>query len=186
MEENNILENIVLTKTKSQNLINEPILLNLSFKINGNIRDIFTQPTWEKAYNKFDNTFRLMIYTEIKSGNRTIHSVKFLRKAIFFWTRNPKIPHRIWVSIVKDDSPFYPLSEQESKSLLFDVDTTIEFQTSHLNAGKYNFHADVKVSCEKHFFTGPLELEGTSNKEQIELINYQETNNTKNRKIIGS
>lgn len=169
-QNNDRLENIVLTKTKNKISINEPILLNLSFKINGGIRDLFNQSTWEKAYNKFDNTFRIMIDADIKVGNKTIHSVKFLRKAIFFWARNPKIQHRIWVSIVKDDSPFYPLSEQESRSLLFDVNKIIEFRISDLNQGIYNFHADVRVSWGKHNFTGALKLEGRSNQEQIEII----------------
>lgn len=170
MQNNNRLENIVLTKTKNKISINETISLNLSFKINGSIRDLFTQSTWEKAYNKFDNTFRIMIDADIKVGRKKIHSVKFLRKAIFFWARNPKIQHRIWVSIVKDDSPFYPLSEQESRSLLFDVNKIIEFSISDLNQGIYNFHADVRVSWGKHNFTGALKLEGISNQEQIEII----------------
>lgn len=169
-QNNNRLENIVLTKTKNKISINETISLNLSFKINGSIRDLFTQSTWEKAYNKFDNTFRIMIDADIKVGRKKIHSVKFLRKAIFFWARNPKIQHRIWVSIVKDDSPFYPLSEQESRSLLFDVNKIIEFSISDLNQGIYNFHADVRVSWGKHNFTGALKLEGISNQEQIEII----------------
>lgn len=169
-QNNNRLENIVLTKTKNKISINETISLNLSFKINGSIRDLFTQSTWEKAYNKFDNTFRIMIDADIKVGKKKIHSVKFLRKAIFFWARNPKIQHRIWVSIVKDDSPFYPLSEQESRSLLFDVNKIIEFSISDLNQGIYNFHADVRVSWGKHNFTEALKLEGISNQEQIEII----------------
>lgn len=169
-QNNNRLENIVLTKTKNKISINETISLNLSFKINGSIRDLFTQSTWEKAYNKFDNTFRIMIDADIKVGKKKIHSVKFLRKAIFFWARNPKIQHRIWVSIVKDDSPFYPLSEQESRSLLFDVNKIIEFSISDLNQGIYNFHADVRVSWGKHNFTEALKLEGLSNQEQIEII----------------
>ena len=169
-QNNNRLENIVLTKTKNKISINETISLNLSFKINGSIRDLFTQSTWEKAYNKFDNTFRIMIDADIKVGKKKIHSVKFLRKAIFFWARNPKIQHRIWVSIVRDDSPFYPLSEQESRSLLFDVNKIIEFRISDLNQGIYNFHADVRVSWGKHNFTEALKLEGISNQEQIEII----------------
>ncbi|MGB9167473.1 MAG: hypothetical protein WCB31_00930 [Nitrososphaeraceae archaeon] len=169
-QNNNTLDDIVLTKKKYKISLNEPISLNLSFKMNGSIRDLFTQSTWEKAYNKFDNTFRITVDADIKVGKKTIHSVKFVRKAIFFWARNPKIEHRIWVSIVKDDSPFYPLSEQESRSLLFDVNKIIEFRISDLKQGIYNFHADVRVSFGKHNFTGALKLKGRSNQEQIEII----------------
>ncbi|HEY8522888.1 MAG TPA: hypothetical protein VIL14_03925, partial [Nitrososphaeraceae archaeon] len=117
-EKINSLDNIVLTNITSKTNSNELLLsFNLGLKINGKIREFFTQSLWEKAYNKFDNTFRITIKVDLKSKNKVIYSVKFVRKAVFFWTRNPKIQHRIWIFIVKDDTPFYPESEEEAKSL---------------------------------------------------------------------
>ena len=125
-EKINSLDNIVLTNITSKNNSNDHVLLNLGLKINGKIRELFKQSVWEKAYNKFDNTFRITINVDLKSKNKVIYSVKFVRKAVFFWTRNPKIKHRIWIFIVKDDAPFYPESEEEAKSLLFDIDKVLE------------------------------------------------------------
>jgi hypothetical protein len=170
-ENNNKLENITLTKTRDKFSRNELLSLSLSFKINGNIRSSFNQSTWEKAYNKFDNTFRITIKVDLKSERKIIHSTKFMRKGIFFWTRNPKISHRIWISIVKDDSPFYPLSEEESRNLLFDINKLLEVQISHLKKGIHKVHADLTVSWGRHNFAQPMELKGRSNQEEIEIIN---------------
>ena len=96
-EKINSLDNIVLTNITSKTNSNELLSFNLGLKINGKIRELFKQSLWEKAYNKFDNTFRITIKVDLKSKNKVIYSVKFVRKAVFFWTRNPKIQHRIWI-----------------------------------------------------------------------------------------
>ena len=49
-----------------------PITLKLKFTINGFIREIFTQNNWEKAYNKQDNIFRVVIKLEIKNNGHVM------------------------------------------------------------------------------------------------------------------
>lgn len=169
-EKINSLDNIVLTNITSKTNSNELISFNLGLKINGKIRELFKQSLWEKAYNKFDNTFRITIKVDLKSKNKVIYSVKFVRKAVFFWTRNPRIPHRIWIFIVRDDSPFYPESEEEAKSLLFDIEKTIELNPSIITKKISKIYANVKISWGKHNFTEPTKLEGKSNEEEISLI----------------
>ena len=86
-----------LAKSHDSTSPDRPATLNLSFKIDGAIREAFIQKNWERAYNKHDNGFRMTIEVEIKSGRKKIKTEKFVRKAALFWTRNPKIPYRIWV-----------------------------------------------------------------------------------------
>ena len=169
-EEKNSLDNIVLSKITNQNKSSDLLFFSLSLKINGGIRELFNQSLWEKAYNKFDNTFRITINVDLKSGNKILYSIKFVKKAVFFWTRNPRIPHRIWIFIVKDDSPFYPESEDEAKSLLFDIEKTIELNRSIITRKISKIYANVKISWGKHNFTEPTKLEGKSNEEEIPLI----------------
>ena len=169
-EEKDSLDNIVLSKITNQNRSNDQILFSLSLKINGKIRELFNQSLWERAYNKFDNTFRITINVDLKSGNKILYSIKFVKKAVFFWTRNPRIPHRIWIFIVRDDSPFYPESEEEAKSLLFDIEKTIELNPSTITKKISKIYANVKISWGKHNFTEPTKLEGKSNEEEISLI----------------
>jgi hypothetical protein len=158
------------TIAKSQESVrpDQPLTLSLSFRIQGSIREAFSQKNWERAYNKHDNGFIMKIEIDLKSGRRRISLIKLVRKAALFWTRNPKIPYRIWVSVVKDDTPLYPLTEEEAKSLLFDVNKVIELRGSDLNSGTHKLYADIKVSWGKHVYTQPNEIKGRSN--HIELL----------------
>ena len=143
------------------------LALDIGFKIEGKIREIFDQKNWERAYNKHDNIFRVVIEIEISSGRNTISIIKLVRKAILFWTRNPKIQHRIWVQIVKDDSNFYPLSVDEARTLLFDFDKTLEIEGGLLKAGDNKLSAKILVSWGKHLFTEPQKISGKSDEIEV-------------------
>lgn len=139
---------------------NEVLTLSLSFNIDGLIRENFSQKNWERAYDKHDNGFRLTISLDLKVGRNTVDKSKFVRKAALFWTRNPKLSHRIWVSIIKDETPHYPLTIEEAKSLLFDVTKTMELDSNKLREGKNEIYVSIKVSWGKHLYTDPIELHG--------------------------
>jgi hypothetical protein len=162
------IENIVLKKVPETTTGNK-IILNLTFTINGLVRNIFTQNNWEKAYNKNDNLFRLVVKMDIKNNGQTIESKKSIRKAILFWTRNPKINHRIWITIVKDESPHYPLKENEAKELLFDFQEKIEIESDKLKAGKNKISVMVNLLWGKHEYIEKKEISKESNIEEIEI-----------------
>ncbi|HKO65910.1 MAG TPA: hypothetical protein VJU13_11970 [Candidatus Nitrosocosmicus sp.] len=143
-------------------------MLTLSFSIDGFIRQVLTQKNWERAYNKHDNSLRLSIKLDIKNDGKIIESIKLVRKAIFFWTRNPKIDHRIWIMIVKDDTPFYPLEEEEARQLLFDFNKDIEIKPETLKKGKNNITVSVELSWGKHEFIEKNILKKETNIQQIE------------------
>ena len=130
-----IISEIVLAGKQDKVKASGIFTLSLGFKIMGKLRDTFDQKTWERAYNRYDNVFRINIEVVIKSGRRNILAVRYFRKAILFWTRNPKIQYRIWVTIIKDDIPFYPISVEEARSLLFDVDEILELKSDDLRLG---------------------------------------------------
>jgi hypothetical protein len=161
--------NIVLSKSDDRIRTNESIILNLSFRIEGQIREVFEQHNWEKAYNKHDNLFRLTTNVDLRSNRKVITSLKFVRKAILFWTRSPKIHHRIWVMVVKDDNSFYPSTVDEAKALLFDIDRVIELDVNDLKPGKHSLVADISVSWGKHLFSKPCKLQARSDKLQFSL-----------------
>jgi hypothetical protein len=93
-----------------------------------------------------------------------------VRKAALFWTRNPKIKHRIWVSIVKDDTPFYPLTEEEAKALLFDVNKVIELSSAQLQSGAHRLSADVRVHWGKHDYAEPAEIAAKTNEVELRAV----------------
>src|SRR5918911_518313 len=168
MADTSFIAKAILSKSQESIRYDHPLTLSLSFRVEGSIRETFSQKNWERAYNKHDNGFRMTIEVDLRSGRRTIVPIKFVRKASLFWTRNPKVPYRIWVSIVKDDTPYYPLSEEEAISMLFDVNKVIELDGSYLNSGTHTIYADIRVSWGKHEYTQPTEIKGRSN--DIKLI----------------
>ena len=142
--------------------------LKLSFSITGTIRGAFNQSSWEKAYNKHDNSFRLKIRITIKISNQTILTKEYVRKAVLFWTRNPKVPFRIWIFVVQEDVPLYPLSVEEAQSLMFDVNKTIEMKEDQNGKSRdSDIHAEIRVSWGRHDFTEPVELSAKSNSTRL-------------------
>lgn len=139
---------------------NEILTLSLSFNIDGSIRENFSQKNWERAYDKHDNGFRLTVSLDLKVGRNSVDKAKFVRKAVLFWTRNPKLSYRVWVSVIKDETPHYPLTIEEAKSLLFDVTKTMELDSNKLKEGENEIHVSIKVSWGKHLYTDPFELHG--------------------------
>ena len=120
------ITNVELERSNDKFRADENVTINVKFAVMGAFREAFNEKNWERAYNKHDNAFRMTIEVDLKSGRKTILPLKFSRKAVLFWTRSPKIPYRIWVSIIKDETPFYPMTVEEAKSLLFDVNKVIE------------------------------------------------------------
>jgi hypothetical protein len=142
--------------------------LKLSFSIIGPIRRAFNQSTWEKAYNKHDNSFRLEIHIVIKINDQTLLTKKYVRKAVLFWTRNPKIPFRIWIFIIQEDVPLYPLSVEEALSLMFDINKIIEVSRDRIRSSNGKIHADIRVSWGRHEFTEPVELSARTNSTRLD------------------
>ena len=170
-KDESFINNIVLKKSheKSTTTGDNAIALSLNFTIKGRIRESFTQKNWEKAYDKQDNILRLTIKLDIKNNGQTIESKKLLRKAILFWTRNPKIQHRIWITVVKDEEPFYPLEEEEAKNLLFDFQKDLEIGLDKLKKGKNKISVTANVSWGKHEYVEKNQITKESNTEEIEI-----------------
>ena len=132
--------------------------LSLGFKIDGLIREIFSQKNWERAYDKHDNGFRLTVLLEVRVCRKSVDNIKLVRKAVLFWTRNPKISYRVWISIIKEETPYYPLAIEEAKSLLFDVTKSIVLDSKLLKKGENHIQISIKVSWGKHLYTERSEL----------------------------
>jgi hypothetical protein len=160
-----IITDVMLARTNHNNKIKrgQPLILDLSFKIDGNIRDLFNPKVWEAAYDKHDKSFRMSIAVALKLERTKILLAKITRKTSIFWTRSPKIPYRIWVLIIRDYDPFYPETIEQAKSLMFDVNKVIELNTNHFNPGDNTIYADITVSWGRHYYTEPTEISIVSN-----------------------
>lgn len=165
------ITHVLLTRTANQNEVNlgRPLTLDLSFRIDGHIRHVFNPRIWESAYNKHDTVFRISIVVTVKAGKTKLLLTKLTRRAALFWTRNPKISSRIWVYITSDDTPCYPNSVEEARSLLFNIEKRIQVDTINLGAGNHLLCAQVNVFWGRHHYTERSEIEAVSNMIKVDI-----------------
>jgi hypothetical protein len=93
-----------------------------------------------------------------KSGVRLLakplKEEKFVRRAVFFWTRNPEIPHRVWMTVATEfETILYPKTEEEAREMMFNVTRSFELPASSLGRGNHSLAANVSAKWGKHVFT---------------------------------
>ena len=168
----NKIENAELSAPRTELKPKEELPLRIVFKIEGDVRRVFDQRSWERAYNLHDNLFRIKIDIDLKSERKTLAHMTSLHKASLFWTRNPNLPYRIWIFIIKDDTTFYPSSVEEARSILFDVEKELMVNPSQFGVdgvdGK-EIYAQIKVWWGKHNYTPSCELNAKTNKVSLQV-----------------
>jgi hypothetical protein len=79
---------------------------------------------------------------------------KFVRRGVFFWTRNPELPYRVWATVATEfETILYPKTEEEARTMLFDVTRSFELPASKLGKGHHTLEAKVHAKWGKHVFT---------------------------------
>ena len=141
----------------------DQIRFRIIFNIDGEIRRSFDQRSWERAYNLHDNLFRIKIDIELKSNRKKLAQLSSFHKASLFWTRNPNLPYRIWIFIIKDDATFYPSDVEEARSLLFDVEKELTIDTSQFDTNVQEVYAQIRIWWGKHNYTPSCELRAKTN-----------------------
>ena len=173
-----MISNIQTLKDKEVYAVNDKITLNVKFSITGALRDSFTEENWTKAYEKYDNVFKLKYGIKLnKSGLRknSINEIDSYKKAAIFWTRNPKLVNpmkekRIWVQVAKNFKPIIRLTEEEIREELFDFDEKIIVDAKELGTGKHKISAETYASWQKHDFIEKDEIKSQGKETEI-IIN---------------
>ena len=140
--------------------LDDTLAFTVAFKLNGGIRRNFVRPLWEKAYDEHDLGLRVAYRVDLNK-HRTkplpgseLKRDKFVRRGVFFWTRNPELPYRVWATIATEfETILYPKTEEEAQVMLFDITRSFEFPASILGRGKHELAADVHAKWGKHIFT---------------------------------
>ena len=143
------------------------VTVNCSLK--GGIRRNFVRRLWEAAYDEHDLGLRMGYWvTLLKHRPRPVPSVevkrdKFVRRAVFFWTRNPELPYRVWATVATEfETILYPKTEEEAQGMLFDVVRSFEIPAKTLGRGQHSLEAKIRVKWGKHIFTERGEATGKS------------------------
>ncbi len=144
------------------------LAFTVNFKLRGGLRRNFVRSLWEKAYDEHDMGFRVGYWVSLVKRKGRLLPVevkkdKFVRRGVFFWTRNPELPYRVWATVATEfETILYPKTEEEAQSMLFDVTRTFEVPAKKLGKGQHSVAAKVGVKWGKHVFTARGEATGKS------------------------
>jgi hypothetical protein len=146
----------------------EKIVANLGFRVVGGLREAFHPDVWTVAWEDYDKILNLTFRTslEVKRGpmsRRVGAPSKLVRKASFYWSRDPDLPYRIWAMIMPEDGgpPKIPTSVEDAKAKMLDFTQTFEVRASSLGNGKHALTASAEAKWPRRSF---IEKGGVSGK----------------------
>ncbi|QQG47983.1 MAG: hypothetical protein HY247_04210 [archaeon] len=148
----------LLTDKKSYG-VNETISANLEFRVVGGLREAFHPEVWTVAWEDFDKILRLTLRASVgvRRGlitRKASETKKEVRRASFYWSRDPDLPYRIWAMIVPEDGgpPKIPHSVEDAKSKMLDVEKTLKIPASSLGKGSHRLVASASAKWGRRSF----------------------------------
>jgi len=164
-------ENISL----SVNEEGDSLIFKVSANLNGEIKNVLKPESWFNAYYKGDRYFFIRYYIEIKEKrfifNKNLLKDKIVRKAIIYWSRNPKIEdiywetyERIWLTIVTEDKMFYlPKDLEEVYSKLLFLNKSYKIKKDNIEKGNHTVYTVIKAKWSNYTFIKKDLVKGKSN-----------------------
>jgi hypothetical protein len=128
--------------------LKDDIGVTVGFRVIGGLRESFAPNVWTMAWEDNDKLVRLMMETTVSSGKRLDGTGKEVRRARFYWSRDPDLPYRIWAAIVHEEggAPIIPLSVEDARSKFLDVTKRFEIPARSLGKGTHRLVASVDIS----------------------------------------
>ncbi|MDG6981073.1 MAG: hypothetical protein JRN51_08200 [Nitrososphaerota archaeon] len=159
------IDQIRLSSDQKSYSIGDTVRVNASFRVVGGLREAFQPDVWTVAWEDFDKILRLTFNVSIKSQGaistkKITETKKKVRRASFYWSRDPDLPYRIWAMIVPEDGgpPKIPLNVEDAKSKMLDVEKDFSFPASVLGSGTHKIIVDLKVKWGRRSFIEKGEL----------------------------
>lgn len=130
----------------------DTVRVRLGFRILGGLRESFIPDVWTVAWEDNDKLARLVMTSSLRKsgalGKVLATTGKEVRRAKFYWSRDPDLPYRIWTAIVHEDgsAPLIPTSVEDAKSKYLDVVKLFEVPAAELGHGKSKLAGSVDIS----------------------------------------
>ena len=169
------IENATIAASPEKAKLDDNLALTVSFKLNGGIRRNFVRQLWEVSYDEHDLGLRMMYRVELakqrsKLLTTTLKKDKFVRRGVFFWTRNPELPYRVWATVATEfETILYPKTEEEAQTMLFDITRSFELPAAKLGKGEHTLEARVHAKWGKHVFTERGEASGKTSTTKVRV-----------------
>lgn len=131
--------------------VDESVRINLGFRIIGGMRESFIPDVWTVAWEDNDKMVRLTMEAALRragvGGGKLATTGKEVRRAKFYWSRDPDLPYRIWAAILHEDgsAPIIPESVEDAKSKFLDVVKLFEIPASSLGRGSHKIIGSVEI-----------------------------------------
>lgn len=158
----------LFTDKKSYSLP-DTIHAEVGFRITGGLREAFHPDIWTVAWEDFDKILRLTLRVTMAVqgtiGSRTLaETKKEVRKASFYWSRDPDLPYRIWAMIVPEDGgpPNIPRSVEDAKAKMLDIEKEFQIQAAKLGPGTHRLVARARAMWERRSFIDKGDLASRS------------------------
>ena len=140
---------VTLVTDKKSYSAGDTIRANATFRMVGGLREAFHPDVWTVAWEDFDKILRFTIRLSLKSQKRVgskkiAQAKKQVRRASFYWSRDPDLPYRIWAMIIPEDGgpPKIPRNVEDAKSKMLDVEKGFSIPASSLGRGKHRLFAE--------------------------------------------
>jgi hypothetical protein len=167
---------IQIVTDKKSYATGDTVTANLGFRIVGGLREAFHPDVWTVAWEDFDKILRLTLRASITAQrtplNRKVSEIKKqVRRASFYWSRDPDLPYRIWAMIVPEDGgpPIIPHSVEDAKSKMLDVEKSMMFPAATLGTGKHRLVGTVEAKWGRRSFIEKGSVVGKSKPVTIEI-----------------
>ncbi len=133
---------------KSAVSLAEDVGVTVGYRVVGGLRESLTPNVWTMSWEDNDKLVRLMMDCSISSGKKLASTGREVRRARFYWSRDPDLPYRIWAAIVHEDggAPIIPLSVEDARSKFLDVVKRFEFPAESLGRGRHKLVASIDVA----------------------------------------
>lgn len=163
------MEQVQVVSDKKDYAANDMVKASVSFRVVGGLREAFHPDVWTVAWEDFDKILRLTMKLTLKSKSgirsRKIAEIeKEVRRASFYWSRDPDLPYRIWAMIVPEDGgpPKIPRNVEDAKSKMLDVEKEFDFPASTLGSGTHTLVAEARGRWGRRSFIEKGEVKSRS------------------------
>ena len=147
----------------------DTVKVNASFRLVGGLRQAFHPDVWTVSWEDFDKILRLTLMLRVSAqrgiGARKLAEMpKGVRRASFYWSRDPDLPYRIWAMIVPEDGgpPQIPRSVEDARAKMLDVEKQLQIPASALGPGSHKLVADARANWGRRSFIEKGEVSSRS------------------------
>ncbi len=170
------VDRLTLMTDKKSYGMEEAVTANLGYRLVGGLREAFHPDVWTVAWEDFDKIIRLTMKMSlgVRRGlitRKIAETKKEVRRASFYWSRDPDLPYRIWAMVVPEDGgpPKIPGSVEDAKAKMLDITKTFTFPASSLGEGKHKIVGSVYARWGRRSFIEKGEVSSRSKPTVVEV-----------------